>query len=99
MTQVFEWKRRAGKDQWQNPVLETVEVVGGVRGYQVAEEHEVTDANGVKRPAKGTIYLADVYGISTADELWYDGASVGELVRLEEYRDEAGPYGSVLHYG
>lgn len=97
MTQVFVWKKKTGQDRWQNPVFTVQDVQ--VVGYQVDEEHEVTDANGVKRTAKGVLYLADVYGISVPDVIEWCDESVGDLIRVKEWRDEKGPYGSEVHYG
>lgn len=96
MTQVFAWKVKTGQDRWQKPTYaDPVDVIG----YQVDGEHEVKDDNGVKRIAKGTIYLADVYGIRTQDDVEWCDESVGEIIRIENFNDENGPYGSVLHYG
>jgi hypothetical protein len=96
MTHVFQWKQVSGRDAWQAPTFAAPVDVGG---YHVQEEHEVTDDNGAKRIAQGTVYTDDVYGIKPGDVLEWDGVELGEIIRVTDYFDNSQPYGSEIHHG
>lgn len=98
MPHFFDWNRKVGQDARQNPVYAAPVTLQGIHHDDV---HSVTDAAGNKRTAMGTCYLADVYGVTTADELIFQGKSLGEIIRVEEWPNPltGGPYGSVVHHG
>jgi hypothetical protein len=90
------WERKNGQDVWQNArYAEPVPI----RAYCDDETHVVEDQNGVKQTAAGTVYTADVYGIQPGDRLTRDGRELGDIIRVKNYRDEEGPYGSEIHHG
>lgn len=96
MPHSLSWQRKTGQDKWQKP---TFGAPTSMRGLVYEDEHQVSDANGVKRTARGVVYLDDVYGIGTEDDVLWDGQRLGDIIRVESFSDEDGPYTSVVHYG
>lgn len=96
ITQPADWYHKTGQDEWQDATFAAAQ---SILCYRVDEAHEVKDANGEKRVARGTVYTADVYGIEPGDDLRIDGESLGEIIVVKNFYDENGPYGSEVHHG
>lgn len=98
MPMTFDWRKKNGQDGWQNPTFAPAQ---SLQGVMEDNEHEVVDDKGVKRMCRGTVYLADVYGVTTQDELDYCGERIGDIIRVDNYPDPrtGGNYGSVVHFG
>lgn len=100
MTHEFLWKRKTEQNEWQESSWD--ESHPPIAGLHQAGVHSVEDSNGVKKTAQGTAYLEDVFDITPgADELWYCGRSLGEILRVEHWTDPrtGGNYATVVHHG
>ncbi|AYD87356.1 minor capsid protein [Microbacterium phage ValentiniPuff] len=98
MVHEFIWKKKTGQDVAQQPTFTEQPPIMGLHDEGT---HTVEDQNGNKRTAQGTAYLEDVFPIDPADELWYCGRSLGEIVRVEQWPDprSGGGYATVVHHG